>query len=62
MMMIADMEHATGSFDEVATELEKVGEEIGVAIKCQTRGNLHQDAPHLIKRQKERGYSHVEYV
>ena len=35
MMMIADMEHATGSFDEVATELEKVGEEIGVAIKCQ---------------------------
>ena len=35
MMMIADMEHATGSFAEVATELEKVGEEIGVAIKCQ---------------------------
>ena len=35
MMMIADMENATGSFDEVATELEKVGEEIGVAIKCQ---------------------------
>ena len=35
MMMIADMEYATGSFDEVATELEKVGEEIGVAIKCQ---------------------------
>ena len=35
MMMIADMEHATGSFDEIASELEKVGEEIGVAIKCQ---------------------------
>ena len=35
MMMIADMEHATGAFAEVATELEKVGEEIGVAIKCQ---------------------------
>lgn len=35
MMMIADMEHAIGSFAEVATELEKVGEEIGVAIKCQ---------------------------
>ena len=34
-MMIADMEHATGSFGEIATELEKVGEEIGVAIKCQ---------------------------
>lgn len=35
MMMIADMEHATGSFDEIATELEAVGKEIGVAIKCQ---------------------------
>ena len=35
MMMIADMEHATGSFGEIATELEKVGQEIGVAIKCQ---------------------------
>ena len=35
MMMIADMEHSTGSFDEIATELEAVGEEIGVAIKCQ---------------------------
>ena len=35
MMMIADMDHSTGSFDEIASELEKVGEEIGVAIKCQ---------------------------
>mgnify|MGYP002618833459 FL=1 len=35
MMMIVDMDHATGSFGEIATELEKVGEEIGVAIKCQ---------------------------
>ena len=35
MMMIVDMEEATGSFEEVATELEKVGEEIGVTIKCQ---------------------------
>ena len=35
MMMIVDMEKATGSFEEVATELEKVGEEIGVTIKCQ---------------------------
>ena len=35
MMMIADMEHATGSFDEIATQLESVGKEIGVAIKCQ---------------------------
>ena len=35
MMMIADMEHATGSFDEIADELDKAGEEIGVSIKCQ---------------------------
>jgi len=35
MMMIVDMEKATGSFEEVSMELEKVGEEIGVTIKCQ---------------------------
>lgn len=35
MMMIVDMEKDTGSFEEVAVELEKVGEEIGVTIKCQ---------------------------
>ena len=35
MMMIVDMEKATGSFEEVSIELEKVGEEIGVTIKCQ---------------------------
>lgn len=35
MMMITDMEHATGSFDEISTELDKVGEDIGVTIKCQ---------------------------
>jgi len=35
MMMIADMEHMTGTFNEIASELEKVGEEIGVTIKCQ---------------------------
>ena len=35
MMMITDVEKATGSFEEVAVELEKVGEEIGVTIKCQ---------------------------
>ncbi|MCI6886225.1 MAG: ACT domain-containing protein [Lachnospiraceae bacterium] len=35
MMMIADMDQATGSFDEISTELDKVGEEIGVKIKCQ---------------------------
>ncbi len=35
MMMITDMEHASGSFGDVADELEKLGEEIGVMIKCQ---------------------------
>ena len=35
MMLIGDMEKATGSFEEVSIELEKVGEEIGVTIKCQ---------------------------
>lgn len=35
MMMIVDMEHATGAFEEVAEELEKVGSEIGVTIRCQ---------------------------
>lgn len=35
MMMIVDMENASGSFDEISDELDKVGEEIGVSIKCQ---------------------------
>lgn len=35
MMMIADMEHASGSFDEIATGLDQIGEAIGVKIKCQ---------------------------
>ncbi len=35
MMMIADMEHAAGTFDEVSSGLEAVGEEIGVSVKCQ---------------------------
>ena len=35
MMMIADMEHADASFAQIFEELEKLGEEIGVRIKCQ---------------------------
>mgnify|MGYP005845236543 CR=1 FL=1 len=35
MMMIADMEHADASFAQISEELEKLGEEIGVRIKCQ---------------------------
>lgn len=35
MMMIADMNNAAKSFDVVVDELAKIGEEIGVIIKCQ---------------------------
>ncbi len=35
MMMIADMGAAAKPFGECSKELEKLGEEIGVSIKCQ---------------------------
>lgn len=35
MMMIVDMQEAAKSFADCATELEALGEEIGVTIKCQ---------------------------
>ncbi len=35
MMMIADMEHAVVPFEEVAGALDRLGEEIGVKIRCQ---------------------------
>lgn len=35
MMMIADMSQAVKSVSEVSDELDKLGEEIGVIIKCQ---------------------------
>lgn len=35
MMMITDYNHATKPLGDVSEELEKVGEEIGVIIKCQ---------------------------
>lgn len=35
MMMIVDMQAATKPFADCATELECLGEEIGVSIKCQ---------------------------
>lgn len=35
MMMITDMEHATASFECVVEELNQIGEEIGVKIRCQ---------------------------
>ncbi len=35
MMMIVDMQKATKPFAEIAEDLDKLGEEIGVKIKCQ---------------------------
>ena len=35
MKMIVDMNNATKTFGDVQAELDKLGEEIGVAIKCQ---------------------------
>lgn len=35
MMMIVDISGSPKSFDDMAKELEKVGEEIGVTIRCQ---------------------------
>ena len=36
MMRIVDMNRAEKSFGEIAEELTKLGEEIGVIIKCQS--------------------------
>lgn len=35
MMMITDISGATKSFAAISEEMEKLGEEIGVVIKCQ---------------------------
>ena len=35
MMMVVDRTNATNSIGDMADEMEKVGEEIGVVIKCQ---------------------------
>ena len=35
MMMIVDTNNSTQTFDEISAALDKLGEEIGVAIKCQ---------------------------
>lgn len=35
MMMIADMNQSSKAFSECSKELEQLGEEIGVSIKCQ---------------------------
>ena len=35
MMMIVDMANATASFAEISDQLDALGEELGVTIKCQ---------------------------
>ena len=35
MMMIVDMNHTGNPFGDITDELTRLGEEIGVAIKCQ---------------------------
>lgn len=35
MMMIADLAGANKSFSEISSQLDELGEEIGVSIKCQ---------------------------
>ena len=35
MMMIVDMANGTASFAEISDQLDALGEEIGVTIKCQ---------------------------
>ena len=35
MMMIVDVSDMSKNFDEIVADLDKLGEEIGVSIKCQ---------------------------
>ncbi|MCI8517320.1 MAG: ACT domain-containing protein [Hungatella sp.] len=35
MMMIVDMDKSSKPFEDVSSDLERLGEEIGVRIKCQ---------------------------
>ena len=45
MMMIVDMNNASKTFGNIQEELDKIGEEIGVAIKCQ-----HEDIFNMMHR------------
>lgn len=35
MMMIVDMSHCNSTFDKVSTDLDAIGRELGVQVKCQ---------------------------
>ncbi len=45
MMMIVDMNQSEKPFNDIAKELEQVGEEIGVKITCQ-----HEDIFEMMHR------------
>ena len=45
MMMIVDMNQSVKPFDDCAKELEQIGEEIGVKVKCQ-----HEDIFNMMHR------------
>lgn len=45
MMMIVDTSKSTKPFEEIAAELDRVGEEIGVTIRCQ-----HEDIFNMMHR------------
>lgn len=36
MMMVVDMNNSSDAFETVSNDLKKIGEEIGVVIKCQS--------------------------
>lgn len=42
MMMIVDMNHTGKSFGDITDELARLGEEIGVIIKCQSEEIFNQ--------------------
>ena len=46
MMMITDISGATKSFAAISDEMEKLGEEIGVVIKCQ-REEIFEKMPRI---------------
>ena len=41
MMMIVDMAKMKKSFEDIADELKKIGEDMGVQVKCQQIGRAH---------------------
>ena len=41
MMMIVDVANSTKSYNEVVSDLEKLGEGIGVSVKCQREERTH---------------------